>query len=1696
MAGRAAQDEGLSTDEITVMIGGRDPRDDRWPAVAASRIEAAAAALELCETAEFESVLMSSLAEVAAIFGAAALGECTGVPGEGVTWFDEASTSLDELVAMIDDLEASASVADGPYSIVGPSGRPAIGVPNPPGSFAHYFAVLASDPVGFTAEQTSLLSLFASTVSSARRRVDATRLLEARLANQEFLNDISALAAGDTDGTDDTLREIAVAARAQYEVAAVTMWRFEDLHAHLAVSSSDDDLDSIGVLAVPVTADQVEQLRHDGWGTASVGDFSGSQPFRHSPSADLLVVPMMGAHGAEGAVVFTASADGSWSQLEVAGAQSIARSMQKVLDRRRAADAVASSVDGERVLRSIAGLAGGANHAAEPAVLAQALDELVGYLGLDRAILWEQAGDGSHVEVASAGGAHGPGPRPPSDADLAGFTLSGYAAVNGSSGAELLVALNEQRAADAVLQFVAEPGRVWSDSEINAARTASSMLGQARARFTAERRVHRQLELEGLARRIAGWAVEARTDTVDDVLQRVVVELAGFFALTEAQIWRISDGQMELRRAYRPDGQEVDEQIVVPFDPGDTMERRGWVVTELDDVIGLWGGEAMDPPDSRLLITSYGDAEQQLGLVILVDPSRRHWDDDELTAIRSVADTIAQLRTRLEAARALEWQHVGQQILNRTATDFVNATLESEVGVLGPALQRMRDHLDCHSVAVFALNHDSLEIECPAEATVDGEPLQALYAPMKRDDPMIARILDPTADHVWTFGDLIGVDDAPGRANILLFPSVRGRDIVIVSAVQRFGATFRPGTESVLEALTSLVAQFRSRMRLERNALLRSEADRMLGEVAADFVERSVEDANAGVYLALGRFATLFGLETAVLWRGDDLKSLRAQTFFQSPSAGERRPEAPRSDAKFLLELEDDPHQVVTFTPGADAPDPAVAQHTVMFAPIVDDGVVVGALSSTDVRPLHLVPDLDTQRDFMQAAAHLIRQLWRRLEADAEIGRKLASEDLLRQFATRLVTSERDVEGREALGWLARRFGLDHASMWRVDVDGRQIGAELRIAWNLDPSRPVPDPGERLEFEAAEGWSAGQLGPGMDWPMDLDRPGISDLRRLFDLDVPRRGGFVGERDGAQLFFTRPGEDPIPEHVISTMATALSILSRHAEKSVAERAFVSAFDEAPIAVCMRDASTNLISCNAAYQVLTGRSEAEMIGTPLSMVLSVEQHDELGVDASAGELAAEGHREMAYRRPDGSIVWARVRTTSVEVPGRTGTVFFTYSEDITESRRARQLLEYQATHDELTGLPNRRAFVGAVSEELTFGRDCAVLILDLDRFKLVNDSLGHSAGDMLLITCADRIRLSVRPGDTVCRLGGDEFAILLRSPADNGAAIAVADRLLRLLSEPVRIGEQEVFPSASIGIAIPDEDDAVEDLLRHADAAMYQAKAQGRDCSVRFDRSMRDAVVERIQTETELRRAIENDQLEVHYQPEFVLDSGQIVGAEALLRWRHPQRGLLTAGAFIGLVEETGLVVDIGRWVLGEATMQAAKWVRDGHDLIIRVNLSARQLRGAVVGEVQQALAAAALAPERLCLELTETAIMDDVQESARILQEFRDLGVQVAIDDFGTGFSSLAYLKRFPVDILKIDRTFVDGVGVDPDDTAIVRSVIGLARTLRLEVVAEGIEDPTQIAELVRLGCNRGQGFHLARPAPAGEIAMLLAGSLE
>ncbi len=332
------------------------------------------------------------------------------------------------------------------------------------------------------------------------------------------------------------------------------------------------------------------------------------------------------------------------------------------------------------------------------------------------------------------------------------------------------------------------------------------------------------------------------------------------------------------------------------------------------------------------------------------------------------------------------------------------------------------------------------------------------------------------------------------------------------------------------------------------------------------------------------------------------------------------------------------------------------------------------------------------------------------------------------------------------------------------------------------------------------------------------------------------------------------------------------------------------------------------------------------------------------------------------------------------------------------------------------------------------------------------------------------------------------MLIEDFIDPRDPITLAQRIQRVLKEPVVVDGNEVFTTVSIGIAVANSaDDTAVGLLRDADAAMYLAKARGRDRYEIFDEELRLQATERLQTESHLRRAVEMGEIEVYYQPELSLDTGVMVGAEALARWHHPVAGLLEAGAFIELAEDSGLILDLGEWVLNEACRQAGEWHRERPDfpLTIRVNLSARQIaQPHLVDQVVAAMAAGGIKPSSLCLEITETALMSDPAAGLRVLQDLRSLGVELAIDDFGTGYSSLSYLKRFPVDVLKIDRSFVDGLGDDPEDTAIVTAIISLARALGLRVVAEGVETRRQLDELRRLGCDRGQGFMFARPRPA------------
>lgn len=442
------------------------------------------------------------------------------------------------------------------------------------------------------------------------------------------------------------------------------------------------------------------------------------------------------------------------------------------------------------------------------------------------------------------------------------------------------------------------------------------------------------------------------------------------------------------------------------------------------------------------------------------------------------------------------------------------------------------------------------------------------------------------------------------------------------------------------------------------------------------------------------------------------------------------------------------------------------------------------------------------------------------------------------------------------------------------------------------------------------------------------------------------------------------------------------------------------------------------------------------------------------------------------------------------------------DVTDRRRQAEELAHQATHDTLTGLPNRSLLVGLLEQagETLARRDgaIAVLFFDLDRFKVVNDSLGHVAGDALLRVVAERVSAVLRPGDVLARLGGDEFTVML-TDVEEWQAVEVAERLQAALRPPVVLEGKDFSVSASVGIVRTTVPLDPAELLRRADAAMYRAKELGRNRTCTFDESLLAEVSHRLELEQQLRHAFEHGEFRVHYQPEVDLARGTVTGAEALLRWEHPERGLLCAGEFVPVAEDNGMVVPLGSWVLEEACRTVAEWCDRGlvdEHFVIRVNLSARQLdRPGLADEVAAVLAVTGLEPRRLCLEVTETALMQDADLGLAALGELHRVGVRLAIDDFGTGYSSLSFLKRFPLDVLKIDRSFVDGLPDDPEDVAIVTTILGLARSLGLAVTAEGVETEAQREALVDLGCSRAQGFLFSEAVPPEQIESLLGDSL-
>ena len=486
------------------------------------------------------------------------------------------------------------------------------------------------------------------------------------------------------------------------------------------------------------------------------------------------------------------------------------------------------------------------------------------------------------------------------------------------------------------------------------------------------------------------------------------------------------------------------------------------------------------------------------------------------------------------------------------------------------------------------------------------------------------------------------------------------------------------------------------------------------------------------------------------------------------------------------------------------------------------------------------------------------------------------------------------------------------------------------------------------------------------------------------------------------------------------------------------------------------------------------------------------------ASSGEALVQEYR---ISRSDGRIVWIRDEMTVVrgdhedEPP-----LFFGVFLDVSDRKRMEAELERLALYDSLTGMPNRALF----NDRLTHAIDrrgrshaTAVYFLDVDRFKRINDSLGHAAGDEVLREVALRIQRTLRPEDTVARFGGDEFTVLCEAVGGVLEAVGVADRLQRELAEPVFAGGAELRLSASIGIAMaePGEEIQASRLVEDADAAMYRAKQRGGARTELFDMAMRERAVEELSIEQELQHGLERGELRLYYQPLVDLDTGEMVGAEALIRWQHPERGLLLPDTFLPVAEESGLIVQLGAWAVGEGCRRLRDWDRrNGHGspFTLAVNLSARELTHPdVVTTVLDAVRRSALDPHRLTIEVTESTAMADRETGFRALRELSAAGMRIAIDDFGTGYSSLDHLREMPADILKIDRSFVAGMAANSPDSALVAAAIAMGRALEMEVVAEGIETAEQAADLRELGCPLGQGFLFSRPLPPEELDELL-----
>jgi diguanylate cyclase (GGDEF)-like protein len=1044
--------------------------------------------------------------------------------------------------------------------------------------------------------------------------------------------------------------------------------------------------------------------------------------------------------------------------------------------------------------------------------------------------------------------------------------------------------------------------------------------------------------------------------------------------------------------------------------------------------------------------------------VLVMHRPNSHWTDEEIEFCRSLSLALRQFLARVHAERKLEKNVALARLVTDLQQRMSEADHKTSAAAVDAVLRQIEEQFDLLQLAVLELRDAARQLYAlgrPVHQRWFETALTALpFDPKSKAESYV--LVSSAELALEVFGaDTDVAQDLPS-AEALLIPIGVADGPARTIVFTRDGRTWEQEEIDALVAVGRSMGEMLARTDVERLSQVQMRVQEAFSDILSSVVHSRGEEPEHIVQNALARIAQSVGAEVVAivdttnpapttcgrvltLWESDDSKfDVGAPVRF--PESWVNQAILAQQPVVTSIQISE---SLITGRTQEDA------EWTLVCVPLPgwqDGAASIGMLLRDDETPwgTRFV-------EWLTAFGELLSELKFRIDAEQAAEWQEETAAYLRDAASTLhsVAPERFANALDAvLERGANLFDLPEIELWSVNTKSekcRPLSAPLRPLFRADDST---------------------IGP------------LLSVAHSSKNLIRNRHVFLPLESESHVFVLAVGplDERVRDAAVPLLESLLVVIERAERRVTAERRAKLAFNESPIGVLLCDSEFKLITCNEAFASFLGfATPDEVVATGIEAALTVLQ----------GKFSA-GAYELPFNRVDGAEVWGRIHATPLEGVGTGHETWLVHVEDATDRRHDEEVLRHQASTDELTGLANRRVLTSRLNETIHDGSAPTVLLLDLDRFKAVNDSLGHDQGDELLRIIADRLRLAVRPGDLVARLGGDEFAILLASPSDTTDADIVADRLVELLDEPVILVGQTIQPAASIGIAKLDLPTSGSEVLRAADTAMYQAKAAGGSGHATFDQKTQSKPNEALQIEGGLRHAIERGELSVHYQPEIALDTGRILGAEALVRWEHPLRGLMHARSFLHIAEDAGLLSAIGSFVLRAACVEAASWA--DQDTLIRVNLAASQLHQAdMVTVIGEALTIAGLDPQRLCIEVTEASMTQDLERSEHVLSGLRSLGVRIALDDFGTSFASLAHLKRFGVDTIKIDRSLVRGLDSPNADDLLVRSIVSLAAALELEVVAEGIETQAQAEALLRAGCTRAQGYFYAPPMPTSEL---------